>query len=324
MSISRQIHQPVIVYRTDLENMIHHTFAYFMDRPTYPYYGAPRFRLDGTLRHERHFSIKQKSVWGVKWAMDDQAWAVGEGFFFHRSNSANKVNIIGVDPFGSVFPRGGSHACLAELERRMFEVTKYDQTLYRRAWKFIEQQDNFGYSGAWDPEVQFFSSTLMWYKHWTAKRRLAGNRTPRDAEIAARIDGLRENAAKARPSRYAAKARRIILEGSGLLISRPKSHYLRGPWRTRRTGVIEYVRAWLIDHEWELYQRKMARRHSWMIAYDPDECELYIGLYRQNLIRRRSRFDGSALRIAIDDARSGYPVGMKALALLETWRFEHP
>ena len=84
------------------------------------------------------------------------------------------------------------------------------------------------------------------------------------------------------------------------------------------------VKNWLMDHGWGRYQRLAAQRHSWMIAYAPDECELYIGLYRQTWFRNPCAFDRSALRIAINDARSGYPVGMKALVLLETWRFEHP
>lgn len=203
----------VLKLRTNLKeripgNLTQHTWSEFTERPTWPYIGASRTDERGNPRNARHFSlaVNQSPGRSFVWTVDDQAWAVREGFFLHRSGLAERVNIIWINRFEHDSDDG--YASIAELERRNFHAQSNSPNYYRRALRFIKQQDQFGYSGAWERTVMFYSHRLQWYKDFSVRNtpgaQLSKLGNQRKAQAVKRVDIAKE----ARKHSFAAHVKR--------------------------------------------------------------------------------------------------------------------
>ena len=214
--VSQKIHEPVKRQCSTEDNLRAHGYAALIPRPQSDYVGPDRIeRTDpkrlGMPRHERNFSLKTNSTWGFQWTVGDQAIAVQAGFFLHRSGYANRVNIIGVNPFDDAWPTEDGFACLAQIERLAFEQP--NTLVYQRALNFIKQQDQFGYSGAWETdEIAFFSSQMQWYRVWYAKRKATqtGNVSKHSRAVIDRVKRTASFSKRARLMRNVSFVRKVI------------------------------------------------------------------------------------------------------------------
>lgn len=197
------------------DNLRMHVYAPFTPRPAWEYIGAPRGV--GRSLPERNFSLKTTSTWGFQWTVGDQAAAVQSGFFLHRSGYANRVNIIGTNDFDlTVFNTDDGSQNIRSLERLRFEHEGTTTRVYERALRFIKQQDQFGYSGAWETdEIAFYSSQMQWFRVYVAKQkaRKTGNVSRYDRAIINRVKVTAEHAKHARRMRTVKRARQSIIHG---------------------------------------------------------------------------------------------------------------
>ena len=130
----------------------------------HPYCG--RSRTDGT---RRTFDLPSR---GIKWTMADQAAAVDRGYFLERGEY-ERVRVLPLQ-HGKWTDDAG---VMASIEQSAFSRDPHAM----RALAFIEQQDAYGYIGAWDNTIgaagrtgiQYWTSTLRWYKEFKAVQRRA-------------------------------------------------------------------------------------------------------------------------------------------------------
>lgn len=125
-------------------------------RPRIKYAGKPRARINrktGDLEAcgQRQFSRPSNAI---VWTMGDQHAAIDAGFFLQRSAPRNAVWVRPVS-----VERTDSAIC-NELERLAFSGDRHAL----KALIFIEQQDRYGWSGAWDKPVIEIMGQLRWYK----------------------------------------------------------------------------------------------------------------------------------------------------------------
>ena len=128
----------------------------------HPYRG--RSRTDGT---HRTFDLPPG---GIKWMMADQAVAVDRGYFLERGEH-ERVKVLPLQ-HGKWADDAG---VMASIEQGAFSRDPRAM----KALAFIEQQDAYGYVGAWDSTVgsvcktgiQYWTSTLRWYKEFKAAER---------------------------------------------------------------------------------------------------------------------------------------------------------
>ena len=131
-------------------------------RPRLPYVGKRRFR------HERGcvVPLPQRAFAAppdaIVWSMHWQAAAIDRGVFLERDKHDNHVCVI---PMRRMFD--SDHDAVAALEQAAFHGDEFSV----RALAFVEQQDRFGYSGAWDRNVERWTHSLQWYKTLKAGER---------------------------------------------------------------------------------------------------------------------------------------------------------
>jgi hypothetical protein len=193
-------------WRHDMRhNLTTHLFAEFTERPAWPYVGASRTDPYGRLRPPRDFSLAQYASPGRAfiWTIEDQAWAVGEGFFLHRSGSIERVNVVWIDYFKHGHLNNDGYAGLTELVRRNFYNQSKSPNYYNRAIKFIKQQDEWGYTGAWDKRVQFFSNRLQWYQEFRVRGIPDEQLSQRDRELKQKLIKQHAGSRVSRPHAFA-------------------------------------------------------------------------------------------------------------------------
>jgi hypothetical protein len=229
--VTTKIFNPVTRRNSTEDNLRMHIYAPFAPRPAWEYIGASRRKPGvGTPLPERVFSVKTTSTWGFQWTKGDQAAAVKAGFFLHRSGYSNRVNVIGVNDFDlTVFNTDDGYQNIRSLERLKFEHPPRggsslgedrqgtDVRLYDRALRFIKQQDQFGYSGAWESdEIAFYSSQLHWYRVYLAKQKVrkTGNVSRYARAIIARVTKTASTTTYARQIRSVRKARNAIRDAT--------------------------------------------------------------------------------------------------------------
>lgn len=160
---------------------------------------------------------------GIIWTRANQAWAVEQGFFVQRELIRERAVIIGINRFDqSTFSYWEPHKTMREIERRVFLRVPGYETLYR----FIEQQDRYGYTGAWGKGIDCYTRELRWYKDYvieledTEERRLkpAKTQAKRSRTLAGykkqgrtRINQSHERMAHARDAKHLKRVSRIIL-----------------------------------------------------------------------------------------------------------------
>lgn len=142
----------------------------------------------------------------IRWTVDDQAWAVSQGFFVARSDSHNRATFVTL---------GLTQRDQAELLGCFERHVCFNDENYVRLWAFIKQQDQWCYSGAWMSQVERYSKHMFWYKNHLAtkgKRRSvldAQRRTELYAKHPPKSHYLRKLAERAELDRKIASARRI-------------------------------------------------------------------------------------------------------------------
>jgi len=127
-----------------------------------PYVGKTRFRYERgrvVLLPQRTFAAPADAiVWTTHW----QAAAIDRGVFFERDKRDNHVRVI---PMRRMFDSDCD--AMNALEQAAFHGDEFSL----RALAFVEQQDRFGYSGAWDRNVERWTHSLQWYKTLKADER---------------------------------------------------------------------------------------------------------------------------------------------------------
>lgn len=187
----RHTHKPC--NRHDI--MIFHRFSVRQDRPHWHYIGPPVFRDPTDPRTQRsHNLTSARDRSHFKWRIDLQAKAVSHGFFLHRTAAANSVAVVGVDPNGPIFCHYSDYTneaayagerMMRELERRDFK--EGGASFYATVLRFIKQQDQFGYSGAWDDKVMFYTWPMKWYQNYRVTHKLEHNLTERELHVKANV-----------------------------------------------------------------------------------------------------------------------------------------
>lgn len=155
---------------------IHQSGYAWNNRPRWDYIGLYRIKA-----MPRKFSIKdnvkETEPERLRWKLEDQAWAVGEGFFVQRELVQERPVIVGIHLNRSSqlceWPKGvftyddnDGSAAYREIVRRCF---REPQSHYHYLLKFMQQQDEYGFTGAWDIAVQNYQRNLLWYKNFIAK-----------------------------------------------------------------------------------------------------------------------------------------------------------
>lgn len=188
------------------DNLCNHVYAKLIERPTWAYIGAPRQDEHGRPYTAQHFSLHHHGTPGLAfvWTMDDQFDAVKRGFFLHRSGEADRVNVIMIDHFKYNIEDGP-----AFIQAGAFNNPNAYPNIWFRAIRFIKQQDQFGYAGAWDKRVQFYNNHLTWYRDYRVMKRNEHTLSKRDLKVreaaikrAAAGDNLRKHAYAAYISRH--------------------------------------------------------------------------------------------------------------------------
>ena len=134
-------------------------------RPGWEYEGADRVVM-GHAFDPRCFSIKTQSINGIIWTIHDQAWAVEQGFFVQRELVRERPVIIAASRHKQdIFSYWEPARTMMEIERRVFRR----EHNYEKLYAFIEQQDKYGYTGAWDARCAVYSPRLVWYKLYVAE-----------------------------------------------------------------------------------------------------------------------------------------------------------
>lgn len=171
-------------------------------RPCWDYIGKDRVVM-GSPVDARTFSIRTNSSRGIIWTLDMQCWAVEQGFFVQRELVRERPVIIGISKYDPTFSYWEPYKAYQEIERRAFRR----DSRYPILLDFIEQQDRYGYTGAWDIRVQNYTPDLLWYKML--------KRPMHDMEL--RAQKLRANAEAARDAKLIKRARRLIREGHSVV-----------------------------------------------------------------------------------------------------------
>lgn len=136
-------------------------------RPRISYRGRDRTELAlrgasaSSGRAQRKFA---RPVGACQWSIADQETAVDRGYFLERVKPLNRVRVT------SVTGRPDERTLCNELERSAFNGDYHSS----KALALIEQQDMFGYSGAWaSAGIERLTGTLRWYKDRKLSKRKA-------------------------------------------------------------------------------------------------------------------------------------------------------
>ena len=125
------------------------------------YIGMPRHvQSKGVLRPvgTRAFAAPRNAI---VWTQTMQAQAIEHGLFLERDKLDNHVRVLPMPPHCTELD------AINAIEYAAFHGDKFSVT----ALSFIEQQDRFGYSGAWDRSVERYTNHLTWYKQLKASKR---------------------------------------------------------------------------------------------------------------------------------------------------------
>lgn len=131
-------------------------------RQRLPYVGKTRFKHHKgrmVLIDQRAFAAPPDAI---VWTMHWQAAAIDRGVFFERDKRDNHVRVT---PMRRMFDN--DQDAVDALEQAAFHGDEFSL----RALAFVEQQDRFGYSGAWDRNVERWTHSLQWYKTLKAGER---------------------------------------------------------------------------------------------------------------------------------------------------------
>lgn len=191
--------RPKGVSPTAISRRLEETPFQWNNRPGWDYVGKDRVRY-GVEVDPRAFSIRTQTTSGIIWTVDMQAWAVTHGFFVGREPIRERPVIIGINRYDSTFSYVEPERAMQEIERRTFR--RYPR--YGILLDFIKQQDQYGYTGAWDKNVQIYTPDLLWYK-------LYRQANPQKVR---RHETLVRNLEKARDAKYLNRVRYLIRKGS--------------------------------------------------------------------------------------------------------------
>ena len=145
---------------TSIRGRLEADYHQWNNRPCWEYAGKPRVVLGHNV-DPRCFSAAKIVRNPIYWTMDDQAWAVEEGFFVARELVRERPVIIGVNRYDqSKFSFFHPRRTMMEIERRVFRR----EFNYEKLYAFIEQQDCWGCTGVWDNRIAVYSPELKWYK----------------------------------------------------------------------------------------------------------------------------------------------------------------
>lgn len=132
-------------------------------RPRHPYVGTRR----AVRRHGKLVKLGQRAfalpAGAIKWMVEDQHEAVERGYFVARVELDNHARIVPLHGYAS------DAEAMSEIEAACFHRDGHAAKLIA----FVEQQDAYGYSGAWDASVARFTPALRWYKLRKAAERAA-------------------------------------------------------------------------------------------------------------------------------------------------------
>lgn len=132
-------------------------------RPCIEYAGKRRGRINrktGELEHIHQRELARPYL-SFEWTQSDQAEAIKRDFFLQRHAPRNHVWVR------SVSGRDTDSAVCNELERYAFLGDPHAL----KALLFIEQQDRYGWSGAWDRPAIETMGQLRWFKDICAANR---------------------------------------------------------------------------------------------------------------------------------------------------------
>lgn len=99
----------------------------------------------------------------IRWTIERQAQAVGEGWFFERDMFTNYVRLVAI-PQGALIT---AELAWAHIERETFRNSLF----HALAIAFVQQQLTHQYSDGWDRTVQRYSRVMRWYKVLAKTRR---------------------------------------------------------------------------------------------------------------------------------------------------------
>lgn len=192
------------------DTLVNHVYHELIPRPTWRYIGANRLDANSNPRSSRSFAIRPMSTPGEAfvWDVDCQGRAVEHGFFLHRTSHANAVNVIAIGPPGEPFDTEDGLGAIAWLERMNFEQPF---GIYWRALRFINQQDQWGYSGAWDERIQFWTNTLKWYRTWRISHKTYYQMSQLERNHLRSAKALSTRAVNARKHSFASHIRRNFI-----------------------------------------------------------------------------------------------------------------
>ena len=170
----------------------------WVERPTFRYIGKQRHDRGVLYRPGTHYTAPH-SANVIKWTVADQREAVlTHNIFIERCSDAhNKVVITIVDKFrGTQSPA----AWLVTISKGAFQGHPFFGKLY----DFIQQQDEFGWSGRWDANIDRLHTWMPFIRKPYAKTRAAYiQKTTRaaatraqhalDADARARLDAYRKS-----------------------------------------------------------------------------------------------------------------------------------
>lgn len=190
------------------DNLTLHRFAGFIERPGSLYIGMNRL----LIRDPRAFALNPFSAGrtAFQWTIHHQGTAITTGFFLHRSGDRERVNIIPMDWHGTQFDPYDGYSAMSWLEQNCFISNSYSINIFSTALRFIRQQDQFGYTGAWDRRVEFFSNRLIWYKAWYVQQK-SGRLSERDKQVIALDAKRRRESEAARNWAYASHLNRTYI-----------------------------------------------------------------------------------------------------------------
>ena len=123
----------------------------------------------------------------VTWRREDQAWAIGEGFFVERVLPLNRVRLVSLNPL----LRETEAALSGRLLQSLFRNPS--STRLQRLFRFVEQQDVFGWSNTWEVaaiEMMRGPRQMRWLADWHHDKRM-GARGPETVASARVYDHVR-------------------------------------------------------------------------------------------------------------------------------------
>ena len=102
----------------------------------------------------------------------DQVAALDRGYFVARlvQNQSNHLTgNLGLDNHAIIVPM--RYATDAEAMDAIEAAAFHRDPHAMKLIAFIEQQDRYGYSAAWERSIQRLTKTLTWYKGWKSAER---------------------------------------------------------------------------------------------------------------------------------------------------------